>query len=135
MEIRDLKYIFFICRYLEDFDHLQYLGKGGYGIVFKAKKKIDNREYAIKRISVSGCEKTSKIREVIGLANLEHPHIVRYFHGWWEAPPDGWQRATDKELFLGGRPDTSSYVASTDSALETNSKIQFFCLKFEMIVI
>lgn len=43
---------------MEDFDHLQYLGKGGYGIVFKAKKKIDNREYAIKRISVSGCEKT-----------------------------------------------------------------------------
>ena len=137
MEIRDLKYFFVFPRYIADFDHLQVLGKGGYGDVFKAKNKIDHCEYAIKRISVLSCkEATSKIlREVRALANLEHPGIVRYFNAWWEAPPDGWKHATDKALFHGGAPDTSSYALSSDWVLETNSKFQSFCPKFGTNVI
>lgn len=40
----------FSSRYLNDFDTLQCLGKGGFGVVFQVKQKIDECEYALKRI-------------------------------------------------------------------------------------
>lgn len=43
-------YLFF--RYKTDFDHVQCLGKGGFGIVFEAKNKVDDCHYAVKRISL-----------------------------------------------------------------------------------
>lgn len=42
----------FKSRYLTDFDPVDCLGKGGYGIVFEAKNKIDDCNYAIKRIAL-----------------------------------------------------------------------------------
>ena len=112
------------------------MGRGGYGDVFQAKKKIDDCEYAIKRISVPSCEeaRNKTIQEVKALANLEHPGIVRYYTAWLEAPPDGWQDATDKALFHGGTPDTS-YALSPDLELETSSKIRISCPKFGTNVI
>lgn len=41
---------FFTSRYLNDFDTLRCLGKGGFGVVFEVKQKIDECHYAIKRI-------------------------------------------------------------------------------------
>lgn len=43
----------FKSRYLTDFDPVVCLGKGGYGVVFEAKNKIDDCNYAIKRIALS----------------------------------------------------------------------------------
>lgn len=40
----------FKSRYLTDFEPVDCLGKGGYGVVFEAKNKIDDCNYAIKRI-------------------------------------------------------------------------------------
>ena len=40
----------FLCRYSSDFDHIECIGKGGFGVVFKAKNKIDGCNYAVKRI-------------------------------------------------------------------------------------
>lgn len=42
----------FKSRYLTDFEPVDCLGKGGYGVVFKAKNKIDDCNYAIKRIAL-----------------------------------------------------------------------------------
>lgn len=42
----------FKSRYLTDFEPVDCLGKGGYGIVFEAKNKIDDCNYAIKRIAL-----------------------------------------------------------------------------------
>lgn len=39
-------------RYLTDFEPVDCLGKGGYGVVFEAKNKIDDCHYAIKRIAL-----------------------------------------------------------------------------------
>ena len=44
------RYVIIICRYLSDFDHIECIGKGGFGVVFKAKNKIDGCDYAVKRI-------------------------------------------------------------------------------------
>ena len=37
-------------RYLTDFEHESCLGKGGFGVVFQAKNKLDDCQYAIKMI-------------------------------------------------------------------------------------
>ncbi|XP_066925254.1 eukaryotic translation initiation factor 2-alpha kinase 3-like isoform X2 [Clytia hemisphaerica] len=113
----------FTSRYLVDFDHLECLGKGGFGVVFKARKKIDEFEYAIKRIYLPQCEeaKSRMMREVRALAALEHPGIVRYFHAWWEAPPQGWQFELDRTVLMKDVEDPPSYVFSHDWALEVNS--------------
>jgi len=42
----------FISTYLKEFEPIQCLGKGAFGIVFEAKKKIDDRNYAVKRIAL-----------------------------------------------------------------------------------
>ena len=44
-----LQYVAF-DRYLTDFEHELCLGKGGFGLVFQAKNKVDDCKYAIKRI-------------------------------------------------------------------------------------
>lgn len=42
----------FTSRYINDFDTLRCLGKGGFGVVFEVKQKIDECHYAIKRITL-----------------------------------------------------------------------------------
>lgn len=86
-------------RYLEDFDPVACLGKGGFGVVFEAKNKIDDCHYAIKRILLPNKEESRNrvMREVKALAKLDHHHIVRYFNAWTECPPVGWQEKHDKK--------------------------------------
>ena len=43
----------FESRYLSDYEPLDCLGRGGYGVVFEARNKIDDCNYAIKRIALS----------------------------------------------------------------------------------
>ncbi|CAD1475311.1 unnamed protein product, partial [Heterotrigona itama] len=83
----------FKSRYLTDFEPVDCLGKGGYGIVFEAKNKIDDCNYAIKRIALpnSTYSRERVMREVKALAKLDHQNIVRYFNAWLECPPVGWQ--------------------------------------------
>jgi eukaryotic translation initiation factor 2-alpha kinase 4 len=71
-------------RFQDDFQIIdRKLGKGGFGKVVSALKYADQTTYAIKTIRVtkeSNLELTR--REVINLANLQHPFIVRYFDAW-----------------------------------------------------
>ncbi len=39
-------------RYQEDYDPIHCLGKGGFGVVFEVRNKIDDCNYAIKRITL-----------------------------------------------------------------------------------
>lgn len=90
-------------------------------MVFKAKKKIDDCEYAIKRIYLPRCDeaKARMMREVRALAALEHPAIVRYFHAWWEEPPSGWQLETDRQFLMKDViMETPSYALSDDWMIE-----------------
>ena len=42
----------FQSRYLTDYEPIDCLGRGGYGVVFEARNKIDDCNYAIKRIAL-----------------------------------------------------------------------------------
>ncbi|KAF3700798.1 Eukaryotic translation initiation factor 2-alpha kinase 3 [Channa argus] len=95
METRSCEYV---SRYLTDFEPVQCLGRGGFGVVFEARNKVDDCNYAIKRIRLPNRElaREKVMREVKALAKLEHPGIIRYFNAWQESPPEGWQEEMDQ---------------------------------------
>uniref|UniRef100_A0A1A8I4G3 Eukaryotic translation initiation factor 2-alpha kinase 3 n=2 Tax=Nothobranchius kuhntae TaxID=321403 RepID=A0A1A8I4G3_NOTKU len=91
-------YCEYVSRYLTDFEPVQCLGRGGFGVVFEARNKVDDCNYAIKRIRLPNRElaREKVMREVKALAKLEHPGIIRYFNAWQESPPEGWQEEMDQ---------------------------------------
>ncbi|XP_068195565.1 eukaryotic translation initiation factor 2-alpha kinase 3 [Antennarius striatus] len=88
----------YVSRYLTDFEPVQCLGRGGFGVVFEARNKVDDCNYAIKRIRLPNREvaREKVMREVKALAKLEHQGIIRYFNAWQESPPEGWQEEMDQ---------------------------------------
>lgn len=74
-------------RYLNDFEEIRFLGKGGFGNVVLCKNKLDGRQYAIKKIRLKdkSIDVNEKIlREVATLSRLQHQHVVRYYQAWFE---------------------------------------------------
>lgn len=72
-------------RYVHDFDEAGRLGRGGFGQVVKARNKLDNRFYAVKKISQNsaGALKDT-LSEIMLLSRLNHPYVVRYYTAWLE---------------------------------------------------
>lgn len=105
----------FHSRFQTDFNMLECLGKGGFGVVFEAKNIIDDCNYAIKRIVLPKNKQSRErvMREVKTLANCEHQNIVRYFQAWVESPPPGWQEKEDHVWM--DRYDLSSHLIDIDS--------------------
>ncbi|KDN44887.1 Serine/threonine-protein kinase [Tilletiaria anomala UBC 951] len=73
-------------RYVSDFEEIEFLGKGAFGSVVKARNKLDGRFYAIKKIRLSDSAENDErtLREVTALSRLNHAHIVRYVTCWIE---------------------------------------------------
>ncbi|XP_060029270.1 eukaryotic translation initiation factor 2-alpha kinase 1 isoform X2 [Erinaceus europaeus] len=74
-------------RYLNEFEEVALLGKGGYGRVYKVRNKLDGQYYAIKKILIKGATKADcmkVLREVKVLAGLQHVNIVGYHTAWIE---------------------------------------------------
>ncbi|XP_023169545.2 eukaryotic translation initiation factor 2-alpha kinase isoform X2 [Drosophila hydei] len=107
----------FTSRFQSDFDLLQCLGRGGFGVVFEAKNKLDENHYAIKRITLPNKESSRQrvLREARTLASCEHQNIVRYFHSWVETPPVGWQEEEDRKL-LAHELSTSIQIETPDGS-------------------
>ena len=78
-----------LSRYREDFVEEGRLGKGGFGEVVKARKKLDGQIYAIKKITQrSQASLTEVLKEVRLLSQISHPAVVRYYNTWLEEVPD-----------------------------------------------
>ncbi|ORY26095.1 kinase-like protein [Neocallimastix californiae] len=78
---------FVISRYRSDFEEIEFLGKGGFGEVVKARNRLDGRVYAIKKVKLDpkDSEYNKKIlREVTTLSRLHHEYVVRYYQAWFE---------------------------------------------------
>lgn len=89
-------------RYKSDFEEIEFLGKGGFGEVIKARNRLDGRLYAIKKIRLDprDSEDLRKIlREVHSLSSLHHQYVVRYFATWFEDEDDTGYRDSDDESF------------------------------------
>jgi eukaryotic translation initiation factor 2-alpha kinase 4 len=76
-------------RYKEDFTEETVLGKGGFGVVVKARKKLDGMIYAIKKITLRSQATLSEVlKEVRLLSQSSHPAVVRYYNAWYEELPE-----------------------------------------------
>ncbi|XP_066451971.1 interferon-induced, double-stranded RNA-activated protein kinase-like [Eleutherodactylus coqui] len=62
-----------------DFDNITKLDSGGFGIVYKARKKLDQKYYVVKKVKRRSEKDENEIKT---LASLEHKNIVRYYHAW-----------------------------------------------------
>ncbi|XP_051503647.1 eukaryotic translation initiation factor 2-alpha kinase 3-like [Myxocyprinus asiaticus] len=111
----------YVSRYLTDFEPVQCLGRGGFGVVFEARNKVDDCNYAIKRIRLPNRElaREKVMREVKALAKLEHPGIIRYFNAWQESPPQGWQEDMDKRWLKDA--STADWLLSSPDHMEAFS--------------
>ncbi|OAA72524.1 Serine/threonine-protein kinase, GCN2 [Cordyceps fumosorosea ARSEF 2679] len=107
-----------ISRYTEDFVEEGRLGKGGFGEVVKARKKLDGQIYAIKKITQrSHTSLTEILKEVRLLSQLSHPAVVRYYNTWVEEVAD----FTDTE----GETSADDYTAETRETESNGLEIQF----------
>ncbi|KAB1263684.1 Eukaryotic translation initiation factor 2-alpha kinase 1 [Camelus dromedarius] len=62
---RDVAFEAQTSRYLNEFEELAILGKGGYGRVYKVvRNKLDGQYYAIKKILIKGATKTDCMKEL-----------------------------------------------------------------------
>jgi len=77
-----------LLRYHNEFEELERIGKGGFGEVWRAKNRLDECEYAIKKIPFDQTRSEQSIikilREVQTISRLQHPNVVRYFQSWIE---------------------------------------------------
>eukprot|EP00294_Goniomonas_avonlea_P007754 CAMPEP_0114541278 /NCGR_PEP_ID=MMETSP0114-20121206/1221_1 /TAXON_ID=31324 /ORGANISM="Goniomonas sp, Strain m" /LENGTH=1701 /DNA_ID=CAMNT_0001725507 /DNA_START=110 /DNA_END=5215 /DNA_ORIENTATION=- len=75
-------------RYEQDFEQVEPLGKGGFGSVFRARNRLDGREYAVKKIRLrpgKDSQKSRVMREAKTMARLSHhQNVVRYYQAWIE---------------------------------------------------
>lgn len=113
----------YTSRFLTDFDLVTCLGKGGFGVVFEVRNKLDDCNYAVKRILLPAKKESRDrvMREVKTLANCEHKNIVRYFHAWVEQPPKDWQEKKDKDLLTRDILSTSITIDSPSPTEESKA--------------
>lgn len=106
-------------RYREDFVEEGRLGKGGFGEVVKARKKLDGQIYAIKKITITQSSQesltvTDILKEIRLLSQLSHPAVVRYYNAWLEEVHD----FSGSEGTGGGDNSTEGFTSRDEDDLD-----------------
>lgn len=65
---------------LDPFYNFKYIGEGTFGKVYQCLHKLDEKEYAIKKIPIIEGKKC--IDEIKILSKLYHPNIIRYYNSF-----------------------------------------------------
>ncbi|KAK5575151.1 hypothetical protein RB653_010407 [Dictyostelium firmibasis] len=102
-------------RYRTDFEEIEMIGKGGFGVVVKSRNKLDCRYYAIKKIKTKGYTDSDQepltnklLREVTTLSRLHHQFVVRYYQAWIEKSYDNLQSLDEGNEDLSGDLETDA---------------------------
>jgi len=110
-------------RYLQDYVEEARLGKGGFGEVVRARKMIDGRLYAIKKITQRSQETLSEmLKEVRLLSQMNHPAVVRYYNTWLEEVPDFSDAEGDTSTEGPGTEDSQGTISRSINIEFTESK-------------
>jgi len=69
------------CRSIEEFEHLNVIDEGAYGVVYRARDKVTGSVYAVKKVKLEPQHEKegfpiSALRELNTLINLKHPYII-----------------------------------------------------------
>lgn len=78
---------FVSSRYLQEFVEMEKIAEGGCGQVFKARHKLDEVVYAIKKVKLKFAESNNfleSLAEIKIFASINHTNIVPYKTGWIE---------------------------------------------------
>lgn len=70
------------CRFVGEFEKLDQIGQGTYGVVYRARDSKTGKIYALKRMKISDQHSMqgfplSSIREIQTLKLLSHPNIIK----------------------------------------------------------
>jgi serine/threonine protein kinase len=76
-------------RFDQDFERLEFLGRGAFGEVWRCRHRLDGCEYAVKAVQYhigadAGQMEQHVLQEASTLACLRHPNILRYHSSWTE---------------------------------------------------
>ena len=104
--------------------HLDLIGKGAFGKVYKHYNELDDNTYAVKKILLTQEYANHALKEVRILATLNHPNIVRYFHSWLEA-----LRTSDVNLLKGVEEDQDEDFDS--EIIRMNGNQYYMCIRME----
>ncbi|KAF7186460.1 Eukaryotic translation initiation factor 2-alpha kinase 1 [Pseudocercospora fuligena] len=139
-------------RYVQDFEEIGVLGRGGFGEVYRVRHKLDNNIYAVKKIpirpslineiSTGGQAALDKLlAEVRSLSRLQHPNVVRYHNSWIEWSVSTGQNSSSSNVFVAtndsqdiiGGAETESDSRSFESLhrVETQSDTEELAITFE----
>ena len=72
---------------LNDFKVLKKLGEGAFSSVYLVNRKSDNKNYAMKKVTLgklSNKEKANALNEVRILASINHPNVIAYKEAFFE---------------------------------------------------
>ena len=108
-----------MSKYEQEYEQLSTIGGGAFGTVFKAKHKLEQQVYAVKRIRFlfrnDSLESSARFQSLVFketrlLARLQHAHVARYYTYWVEKK---WVRHTDA---ITPRPGSSKANSSSSSS-------------------
>ena len=76
-------------KFINAFDLVSVIGKGGFGEVYRVIHKLEGREYAVKKMSLElkegdDIKQLDVFKEIAAMASLSHDRVVRYVTSWIE---------------------------------------------------
>ncbi|XP_032397468.1 interferon-induced, double-stranded RNA-activated protein kinase isoform X2 [Etheostoma spectabile] len=105
-------------RFTSEFEPMECLGSGGFGVVYKARHKLLEKDFAVKIVF---CEEKA-LREVKTLSDLLHHNIVRYYTVWPEDSGYRWDSSA------GSSAGSYSYSQSSID----NSSAKYLYIQMEL---
>ncbi|PQE20528.1 PEK kinase protein [Rutstroemia sp. NJR-2017a BBW] len=127
--------------YHREWQQIGLLGKGGFGAVYRVRHKVDEQEYAIKKVIITPeqlrtLDTKALLSEVRALAQHKHPNVVNYYGCWIELGQEiipSERRLLDAEESTSVSMTTSEIEVSEDRfALEDDASMSFGGLREDM---
>lgn len=97
------------------------IGAGGFGVVYEARHKLDERKYALKFVLIK--RDFFEKREVEILALLDHVNVLRYYTSWITGLPK--PTSNSKEVLEEEKSDNS--VCFKDSSSKNDNAVGGCC--------
>lgn len=114
-------------KFKSEFVELGWLGKGGSGKVLKVMKKMDNKEYAVKKIDLNrSMEILNRERSI---KDSDHPNIIKYYDLWLENMPnqakDNW-KCLYIQMELCEKDDLEKWLLKNGSTIQNKKRLSIF---------